>query len=68
MYAVAYKDKYGNGFSDIEPWVINGLDKPIMKANELIRSGCKNVTLFKYDDPLPENITWDFVRKHEVNR
>lgn len=40
-YAVAYNDKNGDGFSEIEPWIIsdfgNDLKKCKMKANELIR-------------------------------
>lgn len=66
MFAIAYKDEHGNGFSDTEPWIINGLDMPVRKVNELICSGCKNVILFNYKEPLPENVTWDFAREHEV--
>lgn len=67
-YAIAYNDKLGNGFSETEPWILNDFDdrkQCIIKANELIREWYQNVTIFTYNK-LPEIITWDYVRKHQV--
>lgn len=69
IYSVAYNDKYNNGFSKIEPWIIsdfgNDLKKCKIKANELIRQWCKNVTIFKCNK-LPEIVTWDYVKSHQI--
>ena len=69
-YAVAYNDKYGDGFSETEPWIISDfgddLKKCKIKANGLIRSGCKNVTMFKICGQPPECITWSYVKKYEI--
>ena len=68
-YLVAYNDKYGNGFSKTEPWVIgefgNDFKKCRIKANELIRKRCKNVTIFKSEE-LPESVTWGYVKAHQI--
>ena len=68
-YAVAYNDKNGDWFSEIEPWIIsdfgNDLKKCKMKANELIRQWCKDVTIFRCNK-LPEIVTWDYVKAHQV--
>lgn len=69
IYSVSYNDKYGEGFSEIEPWIIsdfgNDLKKCRIKANELIRECCKNVTIFKCSE-LPEIVTWDYVKTHQI--
>jgi hypothetical protein len=69
IYSVAYNNKYDNGFSKIEPWIIsdfgNDLKKCKIKANELIRQWCKNVTIFKCNE-LPEIVTWDYVKAHKI--
>lgn len=70
MFAIAYKDRLGKGFSETEPWITNDLENNLMKykikANELIRAGYRDVFIFKYSDPVPESITWDYVKKHEI--
>ena len=70
MFAIAYKDRLGKGFSETEPWITNDLENDLMKykikANELIRAGYRDVFIFKYSDPVPESITWDYVKKHEI--
>ena len=69
IYSVAYNDKYDNGFSKMEPWIIsdfgNDSKKCKIKANELIRQWCKNVTIFKCNE-LPEIVTWDYVKAHQI--
>lgn len=68
-YAVAYNDKIGNGFTETEPWILDGfndISHSRIRANELIRSGCKNVTMFKICGRSPECITWSYVKKHEI--
>ena len=68
-YAIAYNDKSGNGFTKTEPWVLDDFDnrkKTVAKANEMIRSGYKNVTIFNCDESVPECITWDYVKRHQV--
>ena len=59
-YAVAYNDKIGN-FDDFDD-----ISQSIIKANGLIGSGCKNVTMFKICGQPPECITWSYVKKHEI--
>lgn len=69
-YAVAYNDKNGNGFTETEPWIFDDFDdisQGRIEANRLIRSGCKNVTMFKICGQLPECITWSYVKKYEIN-
>lgn len=69
-YAVAYNDKIGNGFTETEPWIFDGFDdinQSRIKANGLIRSGYKNVTMFKICGQPPECITWSYVKKHEIS-
>ena len=69
-YAVAYNDKNGNGFTETAPWIFDGFDdinQSKIKANELIKSGFKNVTVFKICGQLPECITWSYVKKYEIN-
>lgn len=69
-YAVAYNDKNGNGFTETEPWIFDDFDdisQGKIEANRLIRSGCKNVTMFKICGQLPECITWSYVKKYEIN-
>lgn len=69
IYAIAYNDKFGNGFTKTEPWILdefgNDLKKCRIKANELIRAGYKHVTIFKCNE-LPENISWKFVKKKRI--
>lgn len=69
IYSIAYNDKYGNGFSETEPWIIsdfgNNLKMCETKANKLIRRWCKNVTIFKCNK-LPEIVTWDYVKAHQI--
>lgn len=67
-YAIAYNDKSGNGFTKTEPWILDDFDNRkecIKKANKLIRSGYKNVTVFNYDESVPECIDWDYVKQHQ---
>lgn len=67
-YAVAYNDKIGNGFTETEPWIFDGFDdisQSRITANGLIRSGCKNVTIFKCNE-LPESVTWNYVKTHKI--
>lgn len=69
-YAVAYNDKNGNGFTETEPWIFDNFDdisQGRIEANRLIRSGCKNVTIFKICGQLPECITWSYVKKYKIN-
>lgn len=69
-YAVAYNDKNGNGFIETEPWIFDDFDdisQGRIEANRLIRSGYKNVTMFKICGQPPECITWSYVKKHEIN-
>lgn len=68
-YAIAYNDKIGNGFTETEPWILDDFDdirQSRIKANGLIRSGCKNVTMFKICGQPSECITWSYVKKHEI--
>lgn len=69
IYSVAYNDKYGDGFSETEPWVISDFDNDLkeckIKANELIRQWCKNVIIFKSEE-LPESVTWEYVKEHQI--
>ena len=69
IYSVAYNDKYGEGLSEIEPWIIsdfgNDSNKCKIKENELIRQWCKNVTIFKCSE-IPEIVTWDYVKVHQI--
>ena len=68
-YAVAYNDKIGNGFTETEPWICDGFDdisQSRIEANRLIRSGCKNVTMFKICGQSPECITWAYIKEHEI--
>ena len=37
-----------------------------IEANRLIRSGYKNVTMFKICAQPPECITWSYVKKYEI--
>ena len=70
MFAIAYKDRLGKGFSETEPWITDDLEDDLkkykIKANELIRAGYRDVFIFKYSDPVPESITWDYVKKNEI--
>lgn len=69
-YAVAYNDKNGNGFTETAPWIFDDFDdinQSKIKANELIKSGFKNVTVFKICDQPTECITWSYVKKYEIN-
>lgn len=62
-------DKIGNGFTETEPWIFDGFDdisQSRIEANRLIRSWCKNVTMFKICGQPPECITWSYVKKHEI--
>lgn len=69
IYSVAYNDKYGDGFSETEPWIISDFGNDLkgckIKANELVRQLCKNVTIFKCNK-LPEIVTWDYVKSHQI--
>lgn len=67
-YAIAYNDKFGNGFTETEPWILDDFhDLEICKsrANELIKSGYKDVTIFS--DVTPESMSWDYVRRHRID-
>ncbi len=51
-----------------EPWILDDFDNRkecIKKANELIRSGYKNVTVLNYDESVLECIDWDYVKQHQ---
>ena len=70
MFAIAYKDRLGNGFSKTKPWITDDLENDLkkykIKANELIRAGYRDVFIFKYSESVPESITWDYVKKNEI--
>lgn len=69
-YAIAYLNMVGNGFSITEPYIhddINSYEDGKNEVEKMKNGGFRQVTLFEYDDELPEFITWDFVMAHKVN-
>lgn len=70
-YGYAYANKDGKGFSDTEPFVNVDFATYDDAKKAAIQSastfGLKNVILFKYDENLPESITWDYVKEHYVD-
>lgn len=68
-YAIAYKDKNGNGFGEY-PFVIddyNDLNEASKKKDAMLSDGFKDVTLFIIgDDCQDEVITWEYVDKNKV--
>lgn len=69
VYAVAYLDENGKGFSKTEPWIDDiyedDLSECSRKAKEIIEEGFKNVTLFKYVERL-DYYDWDYVNRHKI--
>lgn len=68
-YAIAYLDMAGNGFSITEPYIcddINSYEDGKNEVEKMKSGGFRRVTLFKYDDELPESVTWNFVMDNKV--
>jgi hypothetical protein len=68
QYAIAYNNKNGTGFSNIEPYIQNNvesLEDAKRQAHDLVQGGYKRVTIFSYDtEKVPEIITWWYVGLH----
>lgn len=69
-YAVAYLDQDGEGFSQMEPWILDSpsLEQCKRDASDLILRGYPKVICFKYETINSEGITWDYVDKNKVNK
>lgn len=68
-YAIAYLNMAGNGFSVLEPYIhddINSYEDGKNEVEKMKNRGFCQVTLFEYDDELPESITWNFVMEHKI--
>lgn len=68
-YAIAYLDQNENGFSSIEPYILDDVDNyqhGMKYMDELTKENYKQVILFEYEDELPEIVTWDFVLSHKA--
>lgn len=68
-YGIAYLDKNGRGFSNIEPWIFpdfNNLEECLEKSQEMVVHGFKNVMVFRFDEAL-EYYTWSEVKKRKVD-
>lgn len=69
-YAIAYLNMNGDGFSITEPYIhddINSYEDGKNEVEKMKSGGFRQVTLFEYDDELPEFITWNFVMEHKTN-
>lgn len=70
MYSIAYLDINGKGFDATLPYIyddIISLENGKDMAKHMVDDGYCQVTLFRYDEELPEFITWDFINSHIVN-
>lgn len=68
-YAIAYLDKTGIGFSNIEPFIYDdceSLEEAIKQKENMINNGFKNVIVFSYTKELLEIIDWDFIKSHKI--
>lgn len=69
LYAIAYADKKGNGFSDSEPWVTqlgNDIEECKTRVVELVKEGYKKVIPFQFSKELLESYSWDYVKKNRI--
>lgn len=69
-YYIAYKDNNGKDFNG-QPWIIpNGGFEELafakLVASDFINRGFINVTLFGCNEPLDEEIDWQFVEKNKI--
>lgn len=69
-YYIAYKDNNGKDFNG-QPWIIpNGGFEELafakLVANDFINRGFNNVTLFGCNEPLDEEIDWQFVEENKI--
>lgn len=67
-YAIAYKDKEGNGHG-YNPFILdefNSLDEARKKEEEMKREGYYEVMCFELGDYDEEEITWSYVIKNRV--
>lgn len=71
-YGYAYVNKDGKGLSDTEPFINRDFDTFESAKQAAVNSvrcfGIKQVCIFKYDENIPESVTWDYVREHLVDR
>ena len=68
IYLIAYKEKNGYDFMGI-PYILgdfNDFDECKENAQQLIRDGYCCVTVFECGDPVPEEISWDYVKRNKM--
>jgi len=69
-FAIAYKDKNGNGFSETKPWILDdfGDDREacMKKALEMTKEGYIMVIPFQFGKRKREEYSWKYVRQHRL--
>ena len=72
IFAIAYKDEYGEDYAENEPFVYDVGDRETAKINaqRMIKAGFSDVTVFQYNRDYAVSdthlVTWDFVHAHQV--
>jgi len=69
-YYIAYKDNNGKDFNG-QPWIIpedgyDDLNFAKRITNDLINRGFVDVTLFGCNEPLDEEVDWQFVEENKI--
>lgn len=68
IYLIAYKEKDGNDFMG-QPYILgdfNNLDECKANAQKLIGDGYCYVTVFECEENVPEEISWDYVKRNKM--
>ncbi len=69
QYAIAYLDSHGEGHSTIEPYIfddVTSLEEGKITQKKMQNQGFRQVTLFWYENELPEYVPWYFVLRHKT--
>lgn len=69
-FAIAYADKYGNGFTKTKPWILddfgNDMNDCFEKAKAMILAGYKNVIVFQFGKKKREEYSWKYVKQRSI--
>lgn len=72
VYIIAYTDNNHQGFNDNFPWLHGEYDETQLdwakqKANNLIKLGMNDVTIFKMEEDYMEVIPWSYINEHKID-
>lgn len=68
IFAIAYMDENGNGFTENEPWIdgeYSTIPEIRERAVELFQDGMTNIIPFEVVDEIA-SYSWDYVKRHRV--